>query len=389
MKDKRITLALLWSRYEGGTTSVNDLILRLDKERFDTTFIFLSQGRTEKDALSERGYRVFYLSQAGRRSSFRLSILLKLARVLKENRIDILHCHAHKATVYGTIAAALAGTPVVLAHVHGLGRSRNLRRKLMNLLLFRKIDKLICVANGVRDDVLSNNWRLSPGKLSVLENSVDYGRFADVSISKASAKRMLDVPENAFVFGTAGRLAPTKGLPYLVEAFSKVKAQKPEAHLVLLGDGPSRAELERQVSSLSCRDSIHFLGHRDGIEQLMRGFDVFVLSSVAEGMPRVILEAMAAGVPCICSRVGGIPEIISDESLGLLVPPRDSEALARAMLSVMDEDHDQCAKRVQEARERIREHYSHEVIARRLASLYEAAAARTAMPDHALPSATR
>ncbi|MEJ2701038.1 MAG: glycosyltransferase [Sedimentisphaerales bacterium] len=366
-----MTLALLWARYDGKITSVNDLVLRLDRERFNVIFIFLRGDTGEENLLREAGYKVLYLSSARRLKAFHPSVALRLINLLKEHKVDVLHCHAHKATVYGTLAGALAGTPIVLAQVHGLGRSRNLRRKLINLLLFRRIDRVICVADAVKKDVLSNNWCLSAAKTFVLENSVDYGRFADVSISKADARKMLGVPEDAFVFGTAGRLAPTKGLTYLMEAFSKVKTQQPSAQLVLLGDGPSRAELEGQVSSLPCRDSIHLLGHRGGIEQLMRGMDVFVLPSVAEGMPRVILEAMASGVPCIAPAVGGIPEIINSREVGLLAPPKDPEALARAMIAVAGATDEERERVIQNARHRVRQLYAHEVIAEKLKNLYE------------------
>ena len=205
----------------------------------------------------------------------------------------------------------------------------------------------------------------------MLENSVDYERFADVSTSKEGAKKMLGLPPDVFVFGTAGRLAPTKGLIHLIEAFPKVKELKPSAHLVMLGDGPCRAELEQQVSDMSCRDSIHFLGYRDNIEQLLRGMDVLVLSSVAEGMPRVILEAMAAGVPCIATNVGGIAEIISGNDVGVLVPPKDSQALAEAMTKLANMTDEKLEKQVEKAQNRVRQFYSHQLIREKLRNLYE------------------
>ncbi len=361
---------MLWSKYDDNVTSVNDLVLGLDKKRFNTMFVFLRGDAGERNLLEEAGYEVSHLSDRTTLNAFRFSVLFRLVKVLKQHHVDVLHCHAHKATVYGVMAAALAKTPVVLAHVHGLGRSRNLRRKLTNFLLFRKIDRIICVANSVKEDVLKSNWRLPAEKLSILENSVDYERFADVSISRATAKQMLGVPAEAFVFGTVGRLAPTKGLSYLIEAFERVKKQEPAAHLVLLGDGPCRAELEQQASNLSCRDAVHFLGHRRNIEQLIRGMDVFVLSSVAEGMPRAILEVMAAGIPCVATAVGGIPEIINSREVGLLAPPRDAEALAQAMTKLAASQ-EQLRKYAEQARDRISRFYSHEVVRKKLERLYE------------------
>jgi glycosyltransferase involved in cell wall biosynthesis len=371
LRKKKITVALLWSKYSGNVTSVNDLVLGLDRERFNIIFIYVSGHGVDRNFIEEAGYQVFYLSRIKRLKIFHFSILRRLVKILKEHNVDILHCHAHKATVYGAISAMIARTPVVLAHVHGLGRSRNLRRKLMNILLFRKINRIIPVAESVKKDVLKNNWFLSENKFFVLENSVDYERFAVVSIPKKDAKQMLEVPSDAFVFGTVGRLAPTKGLSYMIEAFAKVKQQVPSAHLVLLGDGRCKVELEEQAAGTSCTDSIHFPGHRDNIPELLRAMDVFVLSSIAEGMPRAILEAMAAEVPCIATQVGGIPEIINTENVGILVPPANADALAEAMLKVANMPRDRLEKLTESAQNRVTQVYSHDVVRKKLVSLYE------------------
>lgn len=371
MQNGKINLALLWPEYDGMVTSVNDLVLGLDQNRFNVIFIYLSGHGVEKNLIEDKGYKVFYLSNIELINAFRFSILFKLVRILKDNRIDLLHCHVHKPTVYGAIAAKLAGTPVVLSHVHGLGRSGNLRRKFTNYLLSRGCRRIVSVANSVRDDVLRNNWAMPPEKVAVLENSVDFARFADVAVTRAEARQMLGLPLDAFVFGTVGRLAPTKGLSYLIEAFAMVKKEIPSAELVLLGNGPSRAELEQQAAMMSCADSIHFLGHKDNIEQLYRAMDVFVLSSVAEGMPRAILEAMAAGVPCIATQVGGIPEILPTPDIGRLVPARDSVALAGAMTDLARSPAEELAHLAQRASDRVRKLYSHEVVRERLMALYE------------------
>lgn len=371
MEKDKITIALLWPKYSGKVTSVNDLVLGLDKRRFEVIFIYLTGYGKSSNFLEEAGYEVFYLSNIERISVFSFSILLRLAKILKEHNVDILHCHRHKPTVYGVTAAVIAKTPVIMAHVHGLRRSRNFRRKLINFLLFKKLNRIIAVANSVKKDVLRNNWFLSDEKIFVLENSVDYERFADLSISKKNAKQMLGLPSDVFVFGTVGRLAPTKALSYLIEAFSKVKEQQPSAHLVLIGDGQCRAELELQASNVSCRNSIHFLGYRDNIELLLRGMDAFVLSSVAEGMPRVILEAMASGVPCIATEVGGIPEIINGDQVGFLVPPRDSRALAGAMIELAKMSEKNRQKLIDNARLKVYSCYSHQMVMKRLEKIYE------------------
>jgi len=370
--EKKITVALFLGKNVGGVTSVSELVLGLDEKRFDVMFIYLSGYGDEANRKEINGRKVFYLSDKRHVRTFNLSIFLKLAGVLKEQKIDIIHCQTHKTLLYGTLAAMIARTPVVLAHVHGLNRSRGLRRKLTNLLLFRRVNKIIPVANKVKDDVLRSNWFLSEDKLSVLENSVDFERFANVSISKQQARILLGLPPHAFVFGSIGRLAPTKGFSFLIEAFAKLKRQMPSAQLIFIGDGPLRNELEQQAAKTIYADSIYFLGHRNNVPELLKALDAFVLSSIAEGMPRAILEGMAAGVPCIATEVGGISEIINSKDVGILVRPKDSSALAEAMTNVANMSEQELIKLVDKARDRVHRFYSHDVVRGKIRSLYNA-----------------
>lgn len=367
----RTTIALLWSRYAGSTTSVNDLVLGLDKSRFAVMFIYLCGRGAGEDLFEKAGYEVFYLRRRRRMPFLSPGTLLKLARVLKQRRVHILHCHTHSPAVYGAVATALARTPVLLTHVHGLNRTRKLRRRLTNLFVFRRAARVICAAQGVRKDVIRTNWRVDPDKVLVLENSVDYERFASVDTPRQQARSKLGLSADDFVFGTVGRLVPTKGLRYLLDAFSIVKRQVPSAQLVLLGEGSSRADLERQAAESPCPQAIHFLGYRAEIAEVFRGLDVFVLSSLAEGMPRALLEAMAAGVPCVATEVGGIPEVINDAGVGFLAPPRDAAALARRMVQVARMSGPERAAIRAAAQQRIRRFYSHDVIREKLGRIYE------------------
>lgn len=371
MKEDKITVALFWPRYSGNVTSVNDLVLGFDKERFNVIFIYISGYGVEKNLLKEAGYKVFYLSNIQRINTFRFSILFRLVRILKEHNVDIIHCHAHKSTVYGTVAAVLAKTPVVLSHVHGLDRTRNMGRRLLNFFLFKRVNRIIGCARSVREDVLKNNWSVPREKISVLENSVDYERFADVSISKEDAKRILGLPSDAFVFGTIGRLAPTKGQLYLIEAFAKVKQKLPKSMLLLIGDGRLENVLRAEASKTGFGKSIHFFGWRTDIPQILKALDVFVLSSLSEGITRAILEAMAAGVPCVATEVGGILEIISGNNVGTLVPPKDSEALTQAMINIANLTDEKLEKQVEKAQNRVRQFYSHQIVREKLRKLYE------------------
>ena len=363
-------MALLWKSDTGGVTSINELAVALDPDRFEVILLCLGS-RGGPPVRPDEAHQVFCLSEERTGAARFTPALIRLARVLRTHHVDVLHCHNPKANICGTLAAMMAATPVLLVQFHGLRRTRGLRRRIENLLVFRRAAKVICVAEAVRQDVIKTNWRVNPEKLLVLENSVDYERFAHVPTSRQEARDKLGVPADGFVFGNIGRLVPTKGLSYLLDAFAMVNPQVPAAQLVLLGEGSSRADLEQQAARMPCRQSIHFLGHRPGVEGLLRGLDVFVLSSVAEGMPRAILEAMAAGIPCVATEVGGIPEVLDGSGVGLLAPPRDAAALAQKMIQIARMPDRQRATIGAAAQERVRKCYSHAVIQEKLGRIYE------------------
>jgi glycosyltransferase involved in cell wall biosynthesis len=370
-QDKKITVALLWKACSGKITSIDDLAAALDPDRFEVLFIYLIGNDVQTQWMAQAGRKVFWLSEDGDIDVFHPRMLFKLIRILREHHVDVLHCHNHKAGFYGAMASLLTRIPVLLAQFHGLQRSRNNRRRLANLIVFRKASRIIAVARAVQEDIIHSNWWVPRKKLLILENSVDYDRFACANASRQEARQLLGVPPDALVFGTIGRLVPTKGLPYLIDAFLAVRGRLGTAHLVLLGDGHCREELEKQARQSPYRAAFHFWGCREGVERLLRGMDIFVLSSVAEGMPRVLLEAMAAGVPCLATNVGGIPDLVEDNRTGFLVPPRDSEALAAAMLKVASLPPGDRQRIVAAARTAVQERYSHEVIRGKLGRLYE------------------
>ncbi len=366
-----IKIAVLESRYSGRVTSVNDLVVELDKDKFKVVFVYLSGYGSAENHMEQAGYTVCTLSNIRRLHGFRLGILHRLVRILRENDIDILHCHAHKATVYAAIAGMLLPKLKIIAHVHGLNRSGTVCRKLTNRLLLWRVDRFLPIAEAVRRDLLSANKSIPPSKATVLENSVDYDKFANVEISKSQVRQTLGIPDDALVFGFIGRFAPTKGIPYLIDAFALVKKEFSSAYLLLVGQGPDEQQYRQQVQKLGVQESVHFSGYRTDIEKVFRGLDVFVLSSVAEGMGRVNLEAMASCVPVVATAVGGVPEIVADSETGLLVASRDSEALAQAMTRMAQMPADARERIADAAKEMVRTRYSHHVVREKLRLIYE------------------
>jgi len=370
MKNNKIIVARLWHKYGGGVKSRAPIILGINPEKYQTICIYLTKSSEEPNFFEEKGLKVFYISRKRAFHMFDLWAVWKLSRVLKREKVDILHCHRHRATVYGTIAAKLAGVPVVFAHVHGLNRSKNPRRKFINWVVLRWVDKILTVGEAVKEDVLRDNPAVRPEQIISVGNSIDCEWFAQVQITKQQAKESIGLEPKSFVFGTVGRLAPTKGQSYLIEAFANVKREIPTAQLILIGTGRSESQLKEQAHEMGLTNSIHFLGQRSDIPRILRAMDVFVLSSLAEGMPRSLLEAMAAGVPCVGTNVGGTPEILADGEFGYLVQPKDVNALADAMIGFAKETEQQRQILTQEAKQRITDKYSHDVIRKKLENVY-------------------
>jgi glycosyltransferase involved in cell wall biosynthesis len=172
------------------------------------------------------------------------------------------------------------------------------------------------------------------------------------------------------IIGTAGRLVPLKGTLYLLRAFAMLRAELPDLVLEIAGSGPEQSMLEREVQLLGVGGKVRFLGWVEELAPVLARWDVFVLPSLEEGAPGAALEAMAAGLPVVASAVGGIPELVEDGRTGLLVPPRDSLALAdrlRVLLLDPEQQHAMGAA----GRARVREHFSAERMVARFAEIYD------------------
>lgn len=369
--NRRIVVALLWKADTGTVTSVNDLAAELDRDRFEVIFVFWGPHGAACGRL-EQLHRVFCLPQRRRGGGGRISSLRQLVDILRTQHVDVLHCHNPRANLFGVLAGAIARTPAVLVQVHGLRRTRTFLRKLANTLIFRKASRIIAVAEAVKTDILRTNWRVPPEKLIVLENSVDCERFSRAAVSRAGARESLGLSDGAFVFGAVARLGPFKGHSFLLGAFHAVRNECPSAVLLIVGEGPQKAKLQSQAERLGLGASVRFLGYRADVPELFAAMDAFVLPSIdSEGMPRVILEAMAAGVPCIGTTIGGTPEVLDQGRLGVLVPPRDVQGLARAMLEVVAWPQPKRQGLIEQASRRVRTRYAHDVLRAKLAELYE------------------
>jgi glycosyltransferase involved in cell wall biosynthesis len=338
----RIKILHVLSDKDKRVRPLENLVSGLDGNIFSQLICYL-RGEDEKNTMFETwGHDVIslHISKKNLRR-FQPSIVFQLARIMKEKGIDIVHCQRHKPTVYGALAAYMTNKNLkVISHVRGLNRTRSFKRKLLNGIVFRRISRIIAVSNAVRDDIVRTNLISNPDKVVTIYNGIDVKAFMDSDLTREEAQTQLGLSDrDAFVYGTVGRLAETKGQEVLLKAFARVYEKYPKSWLIITGKGRLDSELRGLSAELNIDERVVFLGYRTDIPEVLKALDVFVLPSIAEGLPGALLEAMATSIPVIASRVGGVPEILNDPSLGIMLSPSSTNELASAMerLRSMDE----------------------------------------------------
>lgn len=261
--------------------------------------------------------------------------LWRLTQLLRQERPAIVHTHTSKAGVLGRLAAWAAGVPTIVHTPHGhvfyghFGRLRSWIFLQLERALSPLTDRLIGLTEAERRDHLERGVG-SPERFAVIPSGIDLERFGRAR-ERRETPEWFGCPPGSIVVGSIGWLTDIKGHRVLVDAAAAVTRTCPALHVVIVGSGDQQDALERQARELGISDAVHLLGHREDVERCLAGFDCFVLPSFNEGMGRALVEAMAAGLPVIASRVGGIPALIDDGSNGLLVPAGDSGALADAI----------------------------------------------------------
>ncbi len=267
-----------------------------------------------------------------------LGILLDIQKHISGNKVDIIHCHGHKEHILGCAAGVLSKRrPKVVRTLHGMPEPfsgfAKIRSgffdKLQEIILRYFTDKIIVVSRDMEGRLSGKSWAK---KIVCIRNGIDIDKVK-ATVPMDEMRRRLGIMEDDFVIGTACRLVPIKRMDTLLEAFSVVNRNHPHTLLVIGGDGPLRGELQRQAEDLRVASRTKFLGHRDDIYDVMSTFDIFVMTSEHEGMPIVLLEALALGIPIVAPSVGGIPEVVSCS--GQL--PRETYTSEQNIAALLDE----------------------------------------------------
>jgi len=271
-----------------------------------------------------------------------LLALVRLTRFIRRGCYAIVHTHSSKAGILGRWAAWLAGAPIIVHTIHGWGhhdRQHPLVRRsyiLLEQVTQRITDRLVVVSprnieKGLADGIAT------PAKYVTVRSGIELDRFRRPARPREAVRAELSIPADAPVVGTVTRLSPQKAPLDFVTAAAQVAARRPDAHFVVVGDGPLRAGVEARIAVLGLASCVHLTGLRRDVPDLLHSFDVFALSSLWEGLPRVLSQAMAAGLAVVATAVDGNAEAVEDGVNGLLAPPGDPQAMAAALLRLLDD----------------------------------------------------
>ena len=296
-----------------------------------------------------------------------LRFLVHLGWVLFSYNIQIVHTNSYVPGNYARLAATLLRVPVIIDHWHGF-TPFSPKRRLICRLLGRVTDLSLAVSQGVKDYLLEQ-CRLDPTRVQVVHNGVDLERLRRHR-PRREVRGELGLGEAAQAVGLVGRLDHWgKGHKELFAALASLKERYPVEALII-GGGRREEEMRQWAAASGLAGRVHFLGQREDIPDLLAALDIFVLPSQREGVSLALLEAMAAGLPVIVSRVGGLPEVVTDGENGLLIPPQDPKALAAALARLLAEP-DFARNLGEKARRHAEANYSLERLGREINKIYE------------------
>ncbi len=336
----------------------------------DVTSIFLS--------FAERGLAKPFLDEAAR-SGFECHALKhntprffacvkEVAGELRRLKADLLCCSGYKPDLVGLRAARKVGIPVASISHGWTGATWKVRvYEWLDKLALQRMDRVVCVSKAQADKVRAAG--VAEQKIVTIQNSIGTDAFVlpDAAV-RAEMLAWFESPPKLLV-GAAGRHSPEKGFAVFVDAAAKIMAMNAEIGFVLFGDGPLRADLVRQVSERGLGKRFYFAGFRSDVQRFLPNLDLAVMSSYTEGLPVILLETGAAGVPTVATAVGGIPEVIDNEVSGWLVPSGNPDALANGIASALS-DVERLHRIGSAARDRIRRDFSFEAMAARYHNVF-------------------
>jgi glycosyltransferase involved in cell wall biosynthesis len=347
----------------GGTEQqILELVRLLPRTRYAPLVCCFRPGR--KAAEIERlGVRVVPLAKRRRVDA---TLVRSLVRLMRDERIDVVQTFLIGANLWGRLAALVARVPVVIASERNVDVWEEPAKRWLGRLLARATDRLVANAEAVRDYLVGRG--ADPARVVTIRNGVDPDRF-EGPLDVVGLRRGLGLAPDDVVAAVVARLEPQKGHATVLDAAARLRGTFPRLRYLFVGGGSAAAAVEAEAARRGVADRVVFTGFRTDSADLLRAADLSILVSTKEGLSNTLLESLAAGRPVVASRVGGNAEVVSPE-VGILVPPRDPEALAGALAGLVG-DRPRAARMGAAGRERVRREFSVARLAGETAALYE------------------
>ena len=312
-------MQLIYSLRIGGSEKLAlDISSNFDPDRFRPSICALDMDGDLAQELDRMKITHYVLYREG----VEFDIFRRLYRLIKDNRISLVHTHHFTQLFYAALPARLAGARIIHTEHEFFSFTRSRFSRVMIRSLLRLCDQMTVVGPEVAD-YFTRTIGIPRERVMVVPNAVDITKF---DCDRKAAREELGLSPHEVVIGTVGRLAPEKDQTTLLEAFRKIKGEHPPVRLVIVGDGRMSEELKSHANRIGVFDRTLFLGYRRDIPKLLAAMDIFVLSSIREGLPISLIEAMAARKPVVSSDIGSVKDLVKNGQNGILVPPGDATA---------------------------------------------------------------
>lgn len=301
-------------------------------------------------------------------SKLDLKTILRIKRYINNIGIDMVHSHGYKSNFYALLATTNMKIGRITTCHNWIANNVKMRfYEYLDKTLLNRFDRVVAVSDVLRDDILKS--RITKEKVLVINNGVDVEKFRAAGYTP-QFKKSLGLKEDDWVIGTIGRLSTEKGHIYLLKAFVNIILKFPNVKLLIVGDGELKKSLELGVKSLRLENNVIFAGIRNDIPEIFSIMNIFILPSLIEGMPMVLLEAMAAQKPIIATKVGAVPKLIEHNKTGLLIEPKDTEGIC-ASVGLLLIDKEKANSLSLNAFERAKNEFSSSIMAKKYLEVYE------------------
>lgn len=354
----RVLQIINTARIGGGMRHLLSLMKHLSQSDFEV-FLATDGDSVLIDEAKQAGAKVIFLPMMG--SKFNLLPVLKIIKLIRKYKVDLIHMHGTRAGFYGGLACKILGFKKTIYTVHGFSFNKDVRR--LEKFFFLNVEKLLSRLNTVLISVSETDRKMAvetgiclPNKIKTICNGVDLARF-DPKKGNGDLRKGLAIPASNRVVGLVSRLVPQKGVDFFLQAAAKLTDSYDDVVFLIVGEGELHDSLSATAQRLGLGDKIFFTGAKHDVVDYYRSFDVFVLSSLWEGQPIVLIEALAMCCPTIATITSGSPEVLKEGETGRLIPPKDVKALVNAISWCLDNP-DQAREMARRGRDHVEKHFT-------------------------------